>query len=198
MTDDGVIPIDGGEVPDDPALAARIALHYRATPAGTPEMAARCTQYVLRQAARTSPLRAFRRPRHWAIGIAAIAAVLLVTLTIRSGGTHDTVATRNTAPVATLTPVDNGAAMQFDLRLPTGAAKVSVVGDFNGWDTTATPMQKSQGDVEWSAKITLLPGRHVYAYIVNGETWVVDPLAPQVSDADYGPANAVVVEGGIR
>ena len=195
MTDDNVIPLDGGDAPDDPVLAERIARHYLATPAAAPNMAALCARNVLKQAAPRSPLGV---PRHWGIGIAAIAAVLLITFTVRSSDRQDAVGPPDSAPVATLTRVDNGSAIQFELRLPSGAAKVAVVGDFNGWDTTATPMQKSRSNGEWSAKITLLPGRHVYAYIVNGEKWVVDPLAPQVSDADYGPANAVVVEGGTK
>jgi hypothetical protein len=35
----------------------------------------------------------------------------------------------------------------------------------------------------------------MYAFVVDGKKWLVDPLAPQVLDKGYGPANAVVVDG---
>jgi len=35
----------------------------------------------------------------------------------------------------------------------------------------------------------------VYAFVIDGTRWLVDPMAPQVPDADLGPANAVIVEG---
>ncbi len=49
---------------------------------------------------------------------------------------------------------------------------------------------------EWAAEVPLTPGRHEYAFVVDGRRWVIDPLAPQVPDAGFGPSNAVVVEGG--
>jgi hypothetical protein len=201
MTDNDPLPINGGDTPDDAELAARVARFYQATPGSTAAMAARCARYVLDHAALTAaPPSVFRRPRVWATGLAAVAAVLLVMFGLPVSITPKAAAPVETTPVASAstTPVDNGLAIQFELHLPKDAAKVSVVGDFNGWDTTATPMEQERGKGAWSAKVTLLPGRHVYAYIVNGERWIVDPLAPQVSDADYGPANALVVEGGSR
>lgn len=203
MTDDDTIPYIGPDFEADADLAARVARLYLETPAATPGMAARCAQSVLQQSANSTLGGGITHRRHWLVGIAAVAAILLVTFTMRNGGPA---ATRVTAPAAvasatvtaTTVPVGNGETVHFELLLPNGAAKVAVVGDFNGWDTTATPMSQEPGKGAWSAKVTLLPGRHIYAYIVNGERWIVDPLAPQVSNADYGPANALVVEGGTR
>ena len=79
--------------------------------------------------------------------------------------------------------------------LPAGARAVSLVGDFNGWDAAATPMARTGAGAEWSAQLPLTPGRHVYAFVIDGTRWLVDPMAPQVPDADLGPANAVIVEG---
>ena len=137
--------------------------------------------------------------RHWLLGAAAVAAVLLVTVT----GRGRTPTLRNATTVASDATVGSTTAVagdiQFDLRLPLNfAANVSVVGDFNDWDGSVTPMTRDAASGEWSARVTLLPGRHVYAYLVDGEKWVVDPLAPQIPDAGYGPANAVVVEGEPR
>lgn len=198
MNDDKVLPIDGGEASEDAELANRVARHYQATPGSSAAMAARCVGHVLQQAASTNTARIASKPRHWFIGAAAAAAVLVATLTMRNSGPQDAPSATDSDRVASATVVDHGSAIQFELRLPPGAAKVAVVGDFNGWDTSATPMAQLNSNGTWSAKVTLLPGRHIYAYIVNGERWMVDPLAPQVSDNDFGPANAVVLEGGAK
>lgn len=201
MTDDNILPINGGDEPDDVELKARLVSHYQFTPAVASDTVARCVRAVLDRAAaeesRSSSTGGLRRK--WMIGTAAIAAALLVSVTLRSRapiaeqGASSAIDIANAEPVGATMSVSGG--VKFDLRLPKGlAANVSVVGDFNGWDATATPMVKGRVNGEWSAKVALLPGRHVYAYVVNGKQWVVDPLAPQIPDVGYGPANAVVVE----
>lgn len=206
MTEENVLPMDGGEFEDDPELRDRLIASYRNTPAPADGAMARCIHAVLDRArddrkravvAPASP--AFAR-RHWFIAASAVAAAMLVTVTVRSRPPIGEPATPANAepvsPVASTTEIAGG--VQFDIRLPRDfAANVSLVGDFNGWNATATPMVKDPTG-GWSAKVTLLPGRHVYAYLVNGEQWVVDPLAPQIPDAGYGPANAVVVEGDTK
>ena len=82
------------------------------------------------------------------------------------------------------------------VTLPVGARTVTVVGDFNGWDTGATRLSPVGDHGEWAATVPLAPGRHVYAFVVDGVEWRVDPLAPQVPDAGFGPANALIVDGG--
>ena len=196
MTDDeDVLPLDGGEVPDDQVLKTRLEASYRNLPLAESGAVARCVRMVLERVTgeHAVPLVATGGSRRWMIGAAAVAAAVLIAVTLRNRAPSDAGDPASAAPFATTTPIAGG--MQFDLRLPKGlAANVSVVGDFNGWDAKATPMVKDATSGEWSAKITLLPGRHIYAYLVNGEKWIVDPLKPQIPDAGYGPANAVVVE----
>ncbi|MEO7362536.1 MAG: isoamylase early set domain-containing protein [Gemmatimonadaceae bacterium] len=204
MTDDKILSIDGGDAQDDVELKARLVSHYQFTPAVDRGTVSRCVRAVLDRAATDQGLAVVNGSRRkWIVGTAAIAAALLLTVTLRSRmpvaeqGATNAVDIANAEPVGATTTVDGG--VQFDLRLPKGlAANVSVVGDFNGWDATATPMVKGSVNGEWSAKVALLPGRHVYAYVVNGKQWVVDPLAPQIPDVGYGPANAVVVEDGAK
>ncbi|MEP6778902.1 MAG: isoamylase early set domain-containing protein [Gemmatimonadaceae bacterium] len=200
MTDnDDILPFDGGNTPDDAEMSARVAAHYASTDAVTPEMIDRCVQAVRRRAMVPAERPGARPRRGWLTAVGAVAAVLIVSLTMRSSGNQPATETLGSnEPVGTVTPVDNGSAFQFKLFFPKGTAKVSMVGDFNGWDTAATPMTQSSKDSAWSAKITLLPGRHVYAYIVNGEKWTIDPLAPQVPDAGFGATNALVVDAEPR
>ncbi|MDB4905275.1 MAG: glycoside hydrolase family 13 domain protein [Gemmatimonadetes bacterium] len=83
---------------------------------------------------------------------------------------------------------------QFVLARP-GAASVALVGDFNAWDKAATPLAQEPGSGVWSVALPLVPGRHVYAFLVNGAEWVVDPRAPKANDPDFGVAGSAVVVG---
>ncbi|MEP6762702.1 MAG: isoamylase early set domain-containing protein [Gemmatimonadaceae bacterium] len=200
MTDnDDILPFDGGNTPDDAEMSARVAASYASTDAATPEMIERCVRAVRRRVMTPAATIGGPAKRNWIAAAVAVAAIFIVSLTMRSSTNKSGSDTADSIePIGTVTPVDNGAAFLFKLSFPKGTAKVSVVGDFNGWDTAATPMTQSSKEGAWSAKITLLPGRHVYAYIVNGEKWTIDPLAPQVPDAGFGATNAFVVDGEPR
>jgi hypothetical protein len=73
------------------------------------------------------------------------------------------------------------------------ARNVSVVGDFNGWDASATPMRRTDGRTTWSVAVPLPAGRHVYAFVVDGNAWVADPQAPIAPEQWFGQRNSVVV-----
>lgn len=75
------------------------------------------------------------------------------------------------------------------------ASKVALVGDFNGWDTNATPAER-QPDGSWATFVQLHPGRHVYAFVLDGKVFMNDPSAPVAPDDGYGQKNSVVVVKG--
>lgn len=75
------------------------------------------------------------------------------------------------------------------------AAHVALVGDFNGWDSAATPAVR-QPDGTWTTFVSLRPGRHVYSFVVDGTHFVTDPAAPIAPDDGYGQKNSVVVIAG--
>jgi hypothetical protein len=178
----------------DSELRQRLAASYAALPAASPAQVAACTTAVLAAAARSR--RPFLRPWWWG---AAAAAVLVVSVSRpwrpdaaqRHADSAVSAASAAGAPVGSTTEEPSGA-VHFELALPTTATQVVIVGDFNGWDEKATPMKRD--GAEWSARVALPPGRHVYAFVVDGSRWLVDPMAPQVPDAGYGPANAVIVD----
>ncbi len=200
---DDVLPLLADDA-DDPALGARIVALYASLPARSPADAARCAEAVL-QAARAQGWRAHMPRQRWWWGAAAAAVLVAVTMrpwrpgvATRDADSAFAAAVQNagaTAPQGSVTPVDGGDAVRFDLKLPSGTKDVALVGDFNGWDERANPMLRKNGDGTWSARVALPPGRHVYAFVVNGQQWLVDPMAPQVPDAGFGPANAVVIDG---
>lgn len=79
----------------------------------------------------------------------------------------------------------------LDARDVAGGTGVSLVGDFNDWDVTATPLSLEGG--VWSTTLPLPPGRHVYAFVINGKRWIADPRAPQAPDADFGRPGSVIL-----
>ncbi|MGZ8456146.1 MAG: isoamylase early set domain-containing protein [Gemmatirosa sp.] len=96
-------------------------------------------------------------------------------------------------PATTGADTDAPLPVAFLLRRP-DAARVSLVGDFNGWDPHATPLARSE-DGTWTATVPLAPGRHAYAYVVNDSSWITDPRVPVTRDADYGRDHSVGVGG---
>jgi hypothetical protein len=71
------------------------------------------------------------------------------------------------------------------------AGKVSLVGDFNDWDETRSPMVRAEKDGVWTVTLPLSVGRHVYDFVVDG-TWIADPKEPMTGDG-FGHMNSVKV-----
>jgi Carbohydrate-binding module 48 (Isoamylase N-terminal domain) len=83
--------------------------------------------------------------------------------------------------------------VRFALVAP-GASRVSLVGDFNRWDAAATPMRQLGDGRLWLVEVPLPPGRHVYAFVVDGDV-TPDPAAPRAGDEDFGVPSSVVLVG---
>jgi hypothetical protein len=79
------------------------------------------------------------------------------------------------------------------------ARTVSIAGDFNAWSTAVTPLEPAEVEGVWTVSIALTPGRHEYAFVVDGERWVADPFARSQRD-EFGQESSVVRVGvnGIR
>lgn len=88
----------------------------------------------------------------------------------------------------------SGRLTQFVLVAPE-ASGVSVVGDFNDWSMSATPLTRAEGDGIWHVTLPLGPGRYRYAFVVNGTIWRNDPEAPAADD-EFGRSNSVLTVGG--
>lgn len=73
-------------------------------------------------------------------------------------------------------------------------ASVHLVGDFNGWNKTATPMsRKGQGDI-WRIQLDLEKNReYQFRYLVDQTSWHndwhADRYVPNIHDSD----NSVIV-----
>jgi len=74
------------------------------------------------------------------------------------------------------------------------ASSVELVGDFNEWTRGSTALRLSGAPGVWAVSVPLSPGKHEYAFIVNGTRWVADPLAVKTSD-DFGTESSVIRVG---
>jgi hypothetical protein len=74
------------------------------------------------------------------------------------------------------------------------ASRVELVGDFNEWAKGTTELKRSGAPGVWTVSVPLSPGRHEYAFIINGSRWVADPLAVKSSD-DFGTESSVIRVG---
>jgi hypothetical protein len=80
--------------------------------------------------------------------------------------------------------------VQFALSAPR-ASRVMLVGSFNEWNPAATPLARDPSTGMWTVSLRLPPGRHVYAFVVDGDV-TADPGAPRAADDDFGSTNSVV------
>lgn len=129
---------------------------------------------------------------------AALAAAALVALVAvaarRTGGAPP--GPRTTEAMGTLAAEASAPAVVHFVLIAPDARSVTVAGDFNGWSTTATPMQRAAEGGAWSVSVPLRPGLYAYSFVVDGREWRPDPLAPLVPHDDFGKPNSVVMVRG--
>jgi hypothetical protein len=68
--------------------------------------------------------------------------------------------------------------------------RVAVVGDFNGWDPGATPMDREDG--AYTATVTLAPGRYRFRYLSEDGAWFNDDAADDYEPNEYGGQDSVL------
>jgi hypothetical protein len=195
----------GPDAPEDDEDAAQAAFLARLTPplrareTLDPGFEARVMELARAEAPRLYPKERrawWRRPRTvrlsplgalaLAAGFAGIVSIstLAAVGALGGGGQRD----MPNAPV-----VETVHLVRFVLDAP-GARSVTLVGDFNAWAKEATPLRAATVPGVWTVSVPLMAGRHEYAFIIDGERWVVDPLAAVVTD-DFGTESSVVTVG---
>lgn len=81
----------------------------------------------------------------------------------------------------------------FELSSTLWAERVNLAGEFNDWDTTATPMTRNRSDANWKVTVELEAGRrYAFRYLVDGKEWLNDWHADDHIDNPYGSYDSVV------
>lgn len=149
-----------------------------------------------------------RRGRSWTIAaVAAAAAIAGVAVSRTLWPTAEPVRVASSIAgdtpsasthLATIQPAANAGtdllpiAKQFVLDRGT-AQRVALVGDFNEWNPQSAPMTRV-GNL-WSVTLPIVPGRHMYGFMIDDSLFVLDPRAPKAKDADLGVEGSVIIVG---
>lgn len=160
-----------------PDFEARLMVQARAEVARQRAVQARRSWWTTRRMVMASPLAGLAL----AAGIAALAAISTLT-----------VARRATPRVPSVAVLHDTVQLVRFVFADSSARTVSLVGDFNGWARERTPLHATARAGVWSVSVPLPPGRHEYAFIVNGERWVADPLSPGNRD-EFGTESSVLL-----
>ena len=81
----------------------------------------------------------------------------------------------------------------FELPSNMWAERVNLVGEFNDWDTTATPMSRHRSDANWKATLDLEQGKQYrFRYLVDGKEWLNDWHADDHVENPYGSYDSVI------
>jgi Glycogen recognition site of AMP-activated protein kinase len=193
---------DDSGIANDAEFAERIAARLRSPEHVHPSFDKRLMERVRAEGSMLYPQRAarpwWRAERVFRIapltglalaaGIAAIIAVSGIAI-----GTHIS----RVAPVTAVARVTAGRDTVQVVRfvfVDAGAKRVELVGDFNEWAKGTTQLSRSGAPGVWAVSIPLSPGRHEYAFIINGSRWVADPFAAKSSD-DFGTESSVIRVG---
>jgi 1,4-alpha-glucan branching enzyme len=84
--------------------------------------------------------------------------------------------------------------LRVTFSMPAGiwADTIHLVGDFNGWNKTATPLRLS--DHNWSVSLELDTDQcYQYRYLINGTDWYNDWRADDYKPNELGGDNSVVM-----
>jgi hypothetical protein len=90
--------------------------------------------------------------------------------------------------------VDDGCVrVTFELPAALWADRVNLVGEFNSWDTTATPMTRDRTHDDWRATVELPVGRrYLFRYLLDGQEWLNEWHADDYVETDDGLCGSVV------
>ena len=172
----------------DAELERRIATVLRRDVACSHEARARVMDRV-RQAARDLPRRRdpilARGARHSIVGLALAASIgsitTLSTLLPAPGGRGRGSIVLGDTVVSTIRDTLRLVKLMFDAP---SAARVAVVGSFDGTVARTTPLGRDPVSHRWTTTLALRDGTHRYAFVVDGTRWAPDPWAERVRADD--------------
>jgi 1,4-alpha-glucan branching enzyme len=82
-------------------------------------------------------------------------------------------------------------AVTFEVPARPDVESVAVVGDFNGWSTSAHVLSRT--DMGYRTTVDLVPGcRYRFKYLINGERWENDWAADDYVANEHGGDDTVV------
>ncbi len=85
------------------------------------------------------------------------------------------------------------AKVTFELPADYATSKAALLGDFNNWDNTATPLKRRK-DGTLYVTVSLEAGREYrFRYLTDDGNWVNDPAADTYVANPFGSTDSVVI-----
>lgn len=194
---------------EDAAFLERVARPLRSPEFLDDTFEPRLMEKIRREASAVYPERAPTRAASWwrrervvrlspLMGLAAAAGLAgIIALASLAGGARG----RSDSGFASAQPSAAQTAVRSDtvhlvrfVFVDSRASSVEIVGDFNAWTKGVNRLDRSATPGVWAVSLALPPGRHEYAFIINGSRWIADPLSPKSSD-DFGTESAIINVG---
>lgn len=196
------------KIPDETdALIERVADHLREPEHLEASFDARLMERVRAEAHSMQPGKIVSAPSWWrrprvvrfspigAIALAASVSMLVVLSTVAVGSrVWDRSDKASAARIASSPAASDTVNVIRFVFVDPNARSVQLVGDFNEWTRGTTQLKPSGAPGVWAVAVALPPGRHEYAFIVDGTRWIADPLATKSSD-DFGTESSVIQVG---
>lgn len=89
-------------------------------------------------------------------------------------------------------PLEIPREIEFSYSSKTKLKSVAVAGTFNQWDHARHPMTLGN-DGTWRTTINIAPGIYTYRFVLNGNSWIVDPSAPIETDLNSNQNSLLIV-----
>jgi hypothetical protein len=193
---------------EDSAFAHRVAASLRAPGHADPSFEKRLMDKVRLEGPSLYPVRSSPNGSWWRnewvirlsprTGVAIAAGIgAIIALSGIAVGSRISARSQEVSHTAQATAVRDTVQLVRFVFVDSGAASVQLVGDFNEWTKGATVLKQSPAPGVWVVSVPLTPGRHEYAFIVNGSRWVADPLALKSTD-DFGTESSVIRVGATK
>jgi hypothetical protein len=122
------------------------------------------------------------------LATAAAACVLIIAVIYQLPMKRNDTANRGTDPQlvpVTLSLADNE------------ARSVYLIGSFNGWKPEGYEMKLDRRNNRWTIEISLPPGEHEYAFLINDKQAIPDPRAAFYTTDGFGSRNSVIYTSAI-
>jgi len=198
MIDQGDHDMNNGE--QDDAFIRGVADALRSAEPARPDLTDRVMQLVhfAERRSRAIPHGWWTRRRTINLSFSAVSAVAAALMIAVAGAMAGRAVSRSPNAVRTVasapTKADTVRIVRFVFLAPS-ASTVSIVGDFNNWQRSATPLHAAGAAGVWSVSLSLPRGLHQYAFIVDGTRWIPDPATSTTVTDDFGTTTSVIAVG---
>lgn len=95
--------------------------------------------------------------------------------------------------VKKISPKGRSVRITFELPLEEAIQGVSVVGNFNNWNTGEHPMQRNERKGVWTKALSFKPGSKIeFRYFIDGHKWQNDAQADAYEPNPHYSENSVL------